>query len=236
MGILLKVNDTTFTNTVGTVEFPIIPQLKNLFYFGDTVAKSLIDHSGNGNDGVVYGNGFTVSDNYATFSGNGTSDGLNANRIIPAGTTNIAAIALVKKTGARGIFAALGASSGGGFAFGTERVMYKDSSAWVNGVFTFADGDGFYPMVWIVDSTGWKAMRLSATGGLATISQKSGGTFVPNDRNAMKIGCTGMNYAMDGSADIALAAFYEGEVSNEELINALLFCKLYGEKNGLTVL
>lgn len=234
MGILLKVNDTTFANTVGTAEFPIISQLKNLYYLGGTVAKSLVDHSGNGNDGTVYGNGFTVSDNYATFSGDGATDGIATDRPVPAGTTNIAAVALVKKTGKRGIVAAIGSSKG--FAFGTERVMFKTSEAWVDKTFSLADGNGFYPMAWVATPTDIKVMRLSATGGLATIFQTSGGVLVQHDTRGLKIGCTETNYVMNGSADIAIAAFYEGEVSNEELINALSFCKLYGEKNGLTVL
>lgn len=234
MGILLKVNDTVFTNTVGTAEFPIIPQLKNLYYLGGTVNKSLVDHSGNGNDGTVFGNGFTVSDNYATFSGNGVTDGMTTARPIPAGTTNVAAVALVKKTGKRGIVSSVGTLNG--FAFGTERALFKTSDTWVSANFSLADGDGFYPMAWVITATDIKVMRLSATGGLATILQSSGGVLVPHSTKGINIGCTGANYSMDGSADIAVAAFYEGEVSNEELINALLFCKLYGEKNGLTVL
>lgn len=234
MGILLKVNDTTFTNTVGTAEFPIIPQLKNLYYLGGTVAESLVDHSGNSNDGTVYGNGFTVSDNYATFSGDGATDGIATARPVPSGTTNIAAVALVKKTGKRGIVAAIGTSKG--FAFGTERVMLKTSGAWIDKTFSLADGDGFYPMAWVATATDIKVVRLSATGGLATVFQTSGGVLVPHETSPIKIGGTGTNYVMNGSADVAIAAFYEGEVSNDELISALLFCKLYGEKKGLTIL
>lgn len=232
MGILIKVNDVTFTNTVGYANFPIIPQLKNLYFFGGTEAKSLIDKSGNGNDGAVTGT-ITVSDNYITFSTAANSNYIQSPDGVTSGTSKIAGVALVKKNGNRGVITMADTSSG--FIFGTERIAYTDSDGWKSHVFTLADAEGFYPMAWICDGTGIYAYRLSSKGTLTQIDKISGGDFTTASVQKVTFGGSVNNWAMTGSADIAVVAYYEGEVSRDNLLNALEYCKAYGESKGLVI-
>lgn len=232
MGILMKVNGTVFTNTVGVADFPIIPQLKALFFMGDTLEKSTMDKSGNSNSATVAGT-VTVDEHYATFEGTGNANYFRCGNAVASDATKVAGIALVRKNNeSRGVICADAANKG--FAFCTNRIMYKDSSAWRNLSFSWGEDSGFYPLAWKIDETGIYMYRLTDNG-LVLVNSVAGGTLVPNAIN-VRIGGTQNNWTMNGTADIAVAAYYEGEITLDDLKDALMYCKAYGEKNGLTVI
>lgn len=233
MGVLIRCNDANFSNYVGIADFPIITALKGLYYFGGTADASKKDHSGNGNDGTFVGSE-TINTKSVTFAGTGTANYLS----IPTGTsgvTSVYAVALVKKTGKRAILSAISSSGYGGFAFGTERILYKDGSGWIDLPLTLADANGFYPLAWGLTTSGCAMYCLNSAGLLVTVGSKSGGTLNSNTLPRM-IGGTNFNWAMDGSADIAVVGAYEGSVTENQLIDALKFLRVYGEANGLTVI
>lgn len=57
MGLIIKLNNQTFNNTIGYVDYPSHNNLANLFFLGGTTeeerAKSLIDKSGNKYNGIL---------------------------------------------------------------------------------------------------------------------------------------------------------------------------------------
>lgn len=231
MGVLIRCNDANFSNYVGIADYPIITALKGLYYFGGTADASKKDHSGNGNNGTFVGSE-TINTKSVTFAGTGTENYLR----IPTGTsgvTSVYAVALVKKTGKRGILAAV--RSDVGFAFGTERILYKDGSNWVDLALTLADADGFYPLAYELTPSGCAMYRLNSAGQLVTVGSKSGGALNSNT-SPRTIGGTNYNWAMNGSADISVVGAYEGSVTESQLIDALKFLRVYGESNGLTVI
>lgn len=233
MGVLIRCNDVNFTNYVGIADYPIISALKELYYFGGTADLSKKDHSGNGNDGSFIGSE-TFNSKSVIFSGGGTSNYLS----IPTGTsgiTSVHAVSLVKKTGKRGILAAVGGANDGGFVFGTERTIYKDGSGWIDMSATLADADGFYPLAWSITPSGCVMYRLNSEGNLVTINSKSGGSLNSNIL-PRTVGGTNYNWAMDGSAEIAVVGAYEGTVTESQLKDALTFLRAYGEANELTVI
>lgn len=232
MGVLIKCNDATFENTVGLAGYPIIGTLKNLYYFGGTEANSTKDHSGNDNTGTVVGT-ITINTKTATFATSGTSNLIKAQNTTES-ITKVAAVALVKKTGNRGIVCCVDGSAG--FAFGTERVLYKTASSYNNkNSIALPDANGFYPLAWTINDSGLAMYRLNSNGELATLASQSGDALVM-DGSKINFGGMSYNFSATGTAEIAVCAYYEGDVTTTQLTDALNFLKNYGEANGLTVL
>lgn len=232
MGVLIRCKDANFSNYIGAGDYPIIPALKELFFFGGTESESIADRSGNNNNGELYGTE-TIGEKSIIWSGAGTENYMK----LPTGTsgeTSVHAVALVKKTGSRGVLSAISSSTAGGFAFSPERTLYMGGSSWVDLRTSLADADGYYPLAWSINSTGCALYRLNGNV-LATVGSKSGGALNTNSMPRV-IGGTFYNWAMNGTAEISAVGAYEGEVTENQLIDALKFLKAYGEASGLTVL
>lgn len=234
MGIIIRCLDSVFENTVGIADYPIIPQLKNLYFLGGTLDKTLYDASGNGNNGKKVGD-FTVESNYAQFSTAATSNFIEAQ---PATLecTKMYGVALVRKNGSRGVITANTSSSG--FAFATNRILYKGAS-WKDHVSQGAipADEYFYPVMWRLDEIGCGIYRLNENGsGLIAAAEYTDNTPVIITQNdVVCIGGMKGSFSATGTADIAVAAYYEGEVSTSNLVDALNFVREYGMRKGLDV-
>lgn len=231
MGVLIKCNDADFTNYIGIADYPIFPSLKNLYYFGGTQAASIKDHSGNGNDGTVAGT-ITVNTHSITFSGTGTANKITAQNPT-AGTTKISAVALVKKTGKRGLVSN-GAGTGAGFVLGTERSMYH-SGSFKDMAYSLPDSAGFYILALVVGNDGGTVYRSVSDSAVSALAHNDAANVLTGETRPVNFGGTGYNWAMDGSADIAVAAYYEDALTQDQLKNTFSFLRLYAEKNGLTI-
>lgn len=231
MGVLIKCNDADFTNYIGIADYPILPSLKNLYYFGGTQAESIKDHSGNGNDGTVAGT-ITVNTHSITFGGTG-----NANKITAQnptyGTTKISAVAMVKKTGKRGLVST-GTNTNYGFTLGTERSMYYSGSVW-DMTYSLQDSAGFYILALVIGDDGGTVYRSFSNSVVNVLAHNDAANVRVDTTRSVNFGGTGYNWAMNGSADIAVAAYYEDALTQDQLKNTFSFLRLYAEKNGLTL-
>lgn len=231
MGVLIKCSDTEFTNYIGIADYPILSSLKNLYYFGGTQAESIKDHSGNGNDGTVSGS-ITVNSHTITFSGTGTEDKITAQNPTE-GTSKITALALFKKTGKRGLVQN-GAGTSSGFALGTERSLYF-SGSFKDMTYTLPDSTGFYILALVVGADGGTVYRSVSDSAVGVLAHNDAANVLPSAIRSVNFGGTGYNWSMNGSADIAVAAYYEDALTVDQLKDTFGFLRLYAEKYNLTL-
>ena len=233
MGVLIKCNDADFTNYIGIADYPIFPSLKNLYYFGGTQAESIKDHSGNNNDGIVVGN-ITVNTHSITFSDTGTANKITAQKPT-VGINKITAIAMFKKTGLRGLVSNGPTNLGGGFCLGTGRSIYSAGSAKSINYEQLPDANGYYILGLVIGEDGGTVYRSVSEASIAELGYNDSAYITANQNYPITFGATGYHWAMDGSADIAVAAYYEDALTQDQLKNTFSFLRLYAEKNGLTL-
>lgn len=256
MGIAIKISDATFTKYIGIAEFteddPVIPDvpdtpdeptvpdtypvtgtLKGLYYLGDTVDKSLVDHSGNSNNATAVGT-ITCTDGYATFTGAGTANRIDTHVNVPYGN-KVTAVALFRvPTGTRSIVSNYKGNSNYGFVLTNSRV-YATATVASNGgnkVFTAINSNNFAICAISVDTSSVRVVR------------DLGGAFkelldIPLDvaewTQAITIGGYLSNISYNDDADIALVSIHEGDVSDTQLKQIFAYVRNYGESKGLTI-
>lgn len=241
MGVLIRCNDSDFSNYVGVAMYPMTETLKNLYYMGTDAEKTAKDESGNGNNGTIVG---TVSyqDGYAEFSGTGTSNVMRAEDL-PQTAAGVAGVALVKISGNRAVFSN-GTSVNSGclimspnrFVFGTDT-----SEALADIRYALPSGDGFYVLAWVLTTTGYGVYVMQNGSVVKLASGSVSGNAIKLYTGAtanykkLHIGGSSYNFAMDGTADIAAAGFYVGTPTESEIKDAMGYLKIYGEHVGLTV-
>lgn len=233
MGIVIRCMDAEFTNTIGYVDYPIISQLKNLYYLGGTEAASMIDHSGNGNNGTKLGE-FTTETKYCEFSTQAATNAFYAQKP-SSGVTKVSGVALMRKNGQRGVVTAI--NSNGGFGFCTNRILFKGTSWKDHSATGISDDTYFYPVCWKLNETMCGMYRLNDSGsGLITIAEYEDNLSVVFDSaNTVTIGGMRGNFSASGTCDLAVAAYYEGDVTNNNFLDALRYIREYGKKIGLDV-
>lgn len=233
MGVLIKCKNEVFNYTVGRVEYPKISTLENLYFLGGNAGKTTEDHSGNNHTATIGGT-VLYETNYATFDGNNLLNRMIAQ--IPDQTeTSIAATALVKKTGNRGIIGNASASNTPkGFVFGTQRLIYATNGAWKDLQFTLPDSDNFYVIGMIISSGGAKVYKYDANG-LGIIATKSDANVSLDNNLPICIGGTNYNWSFSGKIDLSAIAYYEGIVTENQIQTAMEYLRDYAGLKGLSV-
>lgn len=242
MGVLIRCNDASFENYVGVADYPIIPSLKNLYYMGTDANTSIKDHSNNGNDGTIVGT-VTYNSKYAEFADTGTSNVMRAQELGQT-ESGLAGVAMFKKNGNRAIFSAgAGTATAGVMFMSANRLVFcTDTDTASRDIrYSLDDSDKFYIMAWIVTTSSY-AVYVMRDGVLAPVSSGdvSGNsikiyTGTTANFKKLRVGGSSYNFALDGTLDLAAAAFYVGTPTFANIRDAVDYFKVYGEHVGLSL-
>lgn len=261
MGVYIKIPNVKFTKYIGVAEIedePIVPDvpdepsipdtypetdsLKGLYYFGGTVADSLVNRVEGGENATIPSSAsdFDVADGYATFTG-----GMKDNRISTnlykakpsAGLTMIALLRVSTEGGARSIFSTLQQGTSKGVVLTNKRQYgYFNGS----GTSEYVDcdppviSDNFAICAWSVKPDGLRMVK-STNGGIQVLLDNDWVADDWTNSAGVTIGGGQYNVGYASDADIALASIHEGVLTDEQLRNIFAYVRYYGESKRLTI-
>lgn len=233
MGLLIKINDASFTNHVGYVSFPGSDALKCLLMLGGTNGDSIKDQSGNGNDGTIVGS-IALSDKYATFSGSGVANRIDL-PVVSTSEKTTTVVALCRVTdGLRYVASTYNANAAAGFSM-TNNSIFAISDGNTNKNFVFNSAlskDCFNIVAWSINQSGCRVVR--DVGGMPIEAISANDNIAEWGDNIVIGGCKA-NLSMNADLDLALVAVYEGEVTDDYLKEAFEYIRQYAERSGLAV-
>lgn len=245
MGICIKIPDVTFKNYIGIAEieetpvvpdvpdtYPVTDTLKGLYYLGGTQEDSLVNHAEGGSNAGITGS-IIATDGYATFTG-GHRDARVDTNITTSVENKTTIVALFRvPTGERYIVSNYAASTPGVcFTNGRTTVFLGSTS---NKTYsTVLNGENFVLCAWSVDGDGFTVVQdLSGTQReLLTYSEPG---CLTGFTKPWVIGGCAANLSYNETADIALVAIHEGDVTDEQLQQIFAHVRWYGESKGLTI-
>ena len=266
MGVYIKIPNVTFTKYLGVAEIedePIVPDvpdvpdepvvpdeptvpdtypvtdtLKGLYYLGGTIEESVVNHKEGGANATAAG-GVAVNDGapYATFTGTETAGRIITDIITdPNNTTTIVALFRVP-TGKRPIVSncAMGKPH---ITITNKDVRYRLNNT--ADATTFAGGDivsttNFALVALTASTNGFRAVRSTADGNFVTLASDTVGVDAWG-ADKFNIGGAHTSFSYTDTADIALAAIHEGDMSDEQLKQIFSYVRnKYAVDKGLTV-
>lgn len=245
MGVCIKIPDVTFKNDIGIAEieetpvvpdvpdtYPVTDTLKGLYYLGGTQDESLVDHSGNGNNATALGT-ITYADGYATFADSGVYNRIDT-PVLTSVENKTTVVALFRvPTGLRPIASNYTANDAG-YVLTNKIVRIVAGGAGANHNYNTGqiNSQNFALIAFTLDRNGGRVVR-DVNGSNNTLVTASvtpdawTGTHV--------IGGYRSNMSMNDTADIALVAIHEGDVTDEQLQQIFAYVRWYGESKGLTI-
>ena len=236
MGLIIRCNDATFTNTVGIAAYPLISALKGLYYLNGSSSDAVKDLSGNENDATMNGSA-TFSDKVMNITGTTTSNRI-ATPIVD--NNSVAMIALFNPVSTnRALFSTIKLTSpNAGFCFGNnpsnQLVLYADGTFKIVGSATaFSDTSKYYVVGAVITPTSAKIVQYNSNG-LRTVASITFSAYVPSSRYVNVCGSQD-SYGGNGEINAGLAAFYTGSVSDSEIERAMQFTYEYAKKLGLSL-
>lgn len=232
MGLRLTVPGVNFSRYVDIVDYPVRDQLSSLFYIGDDLASSRVNHAGG--DNATGGANVSFGAGYGRFTGGHT----DANNCISIGdldnsSTDMTLIALVQRedAGNRGILGAYNGITNG--ASLENAAAYTGTGSLVGATYAKPRPDDkfyFQAGVWngttVIPYTGIDGELVAGTPATAARVLSS---------NASRIGGGYSSGAWSGAVKISSAAKHTRALVPEELSEVYAYFKSRAIKLGLSV-
>lgn len=232
MGLRLTVPGVTFSRYVDIVDYPVLDHLTSLFYLGDDLASSRVNH-GSGPD-ATGGANVVFSSGYGRFTG-GHTDANNC--IVTSDLDNasddmtLIALAQREDTANRGIFGAYNGITNG--ASLENAAAYTGTGSLVSAVYAKPRPDDkfyFQAAIWsgtsVIPYTGIDGELVAGTPATATRVQST---------NAARIGGGYANGTWVGAIKISAVSKHTRALTTPELSEVYAYFRSRATKLGLSV-
>lgn len=241
MGVVIRLDDVEFENYVGVADYPILSSLKNLYYMGGSAELSLKDNSGNKNNGTAVGT-ITYNASDAVFADTATANKVTAQEI-NGSFEGITVIGLFKISGDRAIVSAggNGSVSDGMLSVSPSKILYcSDTDTNLRNInISLPSSNNYYIEAWVIEPTGHH-VYIDYLGSGLTLIQSGTGTgnsvkVYKNNTKKLVVGGSAENMSLNGTMNLAMCAFYNAAITQDQIKDAVAFMRVYGERKGFTI-